>query len=217
MLLYTFVFSVVFESKVENFSLIIFLGLTIWNYFNKVVIASAAIVRKNKGTVAKVYIPKFIFILINMGVAFVKMSVCFGIVIIMMVVVKIQLTTFVFFVIPYLLLLVLLTFGISTILLHIGVFVEDISNVLTIGLRMLFYLSGIFFLISGRFPYPYDQILLKVNPLALLIESIRDSLVLGVEPHWGAMLVWFAIALGLSFLGIHLIYKYENTYVKVIK
>ena len=46
--------------------------------------------------------------------------------------------------------LMVVTFGISTILLHFGIFVEDLFNVTNIVLKLLFYLSGVFYSIGTR-------------------------------------------------------------------
>ena len=61
MLIYTFIASVVFKSSVEYFPVFVFIGLSIWNFFNKMVVASVKLVSSNRDTVTKVYLPKFVF------------------------------------------------------------------------------------------------------------------------------------------------------------
>ena len=48
-----------------------------------------------------------------------------------------------FWALPIMALLVVITFACSTIMLHFGVFVEDLLNVITIVLQLGFYISGI--------------------------------------------------------------------------
>ena len=109
-----------------------------------------------------------------------------------------------------------MTFAFSCILLHYGVYVEDLANVVTVVLKLLFYLTGIFFSIRKRVPYPYSSILLKCNPMALLVDSMRQVLIYQSMPDWGPVVVWFVIGLVLAVVGVRTIYKHENSYVKVM-
>ena len=101
--------------------------------------------------------------------------------------------------------------------MHFGVFIDDLVNVTAIGLKFMFYLSGIFYQISTKVPKPYNTILLCGNPIAFLIKSFRDSLIYCSGVHIIILLAWFGIGIILSIIGIRTIYKYENTYVKVMR
>ena len=111
---------------------------------------------------------------------------------------------------------VTVVFGISCFLLHYGVFVEDLGNVLRIALRLVFYLTGVFWNIMSRLPAPYNNYIGKGNPIAFLITSMRQCVIYGQAPHRKLLLLWFLIGLVLCALGIRKIYKSENSYVKVI-
>ena len=58
MLIYTFIFGYVFKSKEQYFPLYIFIGITIWDFFNRNMTQSVRLVKANKATVSKVYLPK---------------------------------------------------------------------------------------------------------------------------------------------------------------
>jgi len=120
------------------------------------------------------------------------------------------------YVVPILITLVTVVFGISCFLLHYGVFVEDLGNVLRIALRLVFYLTGVFWNIMSRLPAPYNNYIGKGNPIAFLITSMRQCVIYGQAPHRKLLLLWFLIGLVLCALGIRKIYKSENSYVKVI-
>jgi len=57
MLIYTFIFGYVFNSREQYFPVYIFTSLTLWNFFNKTVQSSVRMVRANKQIVSKVYFP----------------------------------------------------------------------------------------------------------------------------------------------------------------
>lgn len=218
MLIYTFIAKVVFKSSVEYFPVFVFIGLSMWTFFNKMISASVKLVVANRDTVTKVYLPKYILIMIKMGVNLFKMFVSFILVAIFMVIYKVPLTWNVLWFFPIIVTLIIFTFGCCTFMLHIGVFVEDLSNVVTIVLRMLFYLTGVFFDISKRIANEvFRVILLDVNPMANLIYNMRNALLYGKGPIGLWTAVWFLIGVLLCILGIKTIYKYENTYVKVMK
>lgn len=216
MLIYTFIFGYVFHSSEPFFPVFIFIGLSMWEFFNRTVNQSVKLMKANKSVVSKVYIPKYILILERIWVNGFKMLISFGIVIFMMIGFKVSFSWYVLYFFPILITLVTFVFGCSTFLVHFGVFVEDLSNIINILLRLLFYLTGIFYHVSTRVPAPYGQLLTKYNPMAFLLESMRESVLYGHSPYLKLLLIWFGFSLLLSAGGIRLIYRNENSYVKVI-
>lgn len=216
MLVYTFIAVIVFRSKIEYFPIFVFIGLTLWDFFNKVVIGSVKIVRNNSSIVTKVYLPKFILVIQKMMVYGFKMMVSCALIILMMLVYRVPITWRIIYFIPVLILLGLLTFGISCLVLHFGVFIDDLFNVMTIVLRLIFYMSGIFYSIGDRLDEPYRSILLNCNPVSMLIESARRCLLYSESPYLHVMGLWAVISILLCIIGIRTIYKYENSYVKVM-
>ena len=216
MLVYTFIAIIVFRSKVQYFPVFVFVGLTMWNFFNKSVLGSVKIIRANSAIVSKVYIPKYMLIIQKMMVNGFKMLVSFALVIIMMFIYRVPVTWNILYMIPILIELALMTFGIGCIVLHFGVFVDDLYNVMQVVLRLMFYMSGIFYSISTRLGEPYRSILLKCNPISMLIESGRMCMLYSQTPYRKLILFWGVVALLLSVIGVKTIYKYENSYVKVM-
>lgn len=218
MLIYTFIANVVFKSNVEYFPVFVFIGLSIWNFFNKMIVASVKLVATNRETVTKVYLPKFILLLVKMGVNLFKMLVSFLLVFLFMAIYKIPITYNVLWFIPILITVIVFTFGACTLVMHVGVFAEDLTNLINIIMRFIFYLTGIFFDLSTRIHnYVYRTILLDLNPIANFIYNMRNVLMYESAPIGIWTLLWFFIGIGLSALGIRTIYKYENTYVKVMR
>ena len=216
MLVYAFISVIVFKATEKYFLAFVFIGLSLWDFFNKTVKQSVKIVSKNSQVVSKVYLPKYILVLVKMGTNGFRMLISFSLVVCMMILYRVPINANILYVIPILLTLFMLTFGVSTILLHFGVFVEDLSNVITVLLRLVFYLSGIFYSIAGRVPSPFNELLLKLNPMALLISDMRNALIYASPIHRKIILAWFVVSTLMSVLGVKLIYKYENSYVKVI-
>lgn len=216
MLIYVFMFGYVFKSNENYFAIFVFVGITMWDFFNKCLLQSVKVIKNNKAIVSKVYIPKFILLFIKIGVNGFKMFISILIVVAMLVVWKVPITWNVLFSIPILITMFVLVFGFSCYLLHYGVFVEDLSNVLNIVLRLVFYLTGVFWNVMERLPAPYNAYVGKGNPIAFLLTAMRDCVIYGKTPNLQVLGIWFAIGLLISILGVRKIYKNENSYVKVI-
>jgi ABC-type polysaccharide/polyol phosphate export permease len=100
--------------------------------------------------------------------------------------------------------------------MHFGVTLNDLGNLTTIGLRMLFYLSGIFYNINEMIGGALAFVLLKLNFIAFCINELRTVTTFGTLPSFIGMLVWLLIGLLLCTIGASIIHKNENSYAKVI-
>ncbi len=215
MLIYTFIFTVVFQNDLAHFPVFIFIGLSMWNFFNGTLKSSVKIVKRNKSVVSRVYFPKYILVLTQLWADAFKMMISFCIVVLMMLFFKVPVSWNVLFFLPIILTLMLFTFGCSCFVMHFGVYVEDLSNVINIALRFLFYLTGIFYSVEGRIK-PYGVYLNNFNPLASLISAMRDCLIYSSTPNLKFLGIWFGISVILSVCGIALVYKEENSYLKAV-
>lgn len=216
MMVYVFIAMVIGSSKIHYFEVFVFIGLSMWNFFNKTITDSVKIVSSNSSIVSKVYIPKYMLIISTLMQYAFKMLISFSLVVVMMIVRRVPVTINYLYFIPIMITLFLVTFGISTIVAHFGVFIEDLKNVIQIVLRLAFYLSGIFYMIEDKLDPPISTLLLKFNPSACLIQECRNVLLYDKGMRIELVLAWFVMGVILSVIGINTIYKYENSYVKVI-
>lgn len=216
MLVYTFMVQIVFKTSEQYFPVFVFVGLSCWDFFNRCVSGSVKLIHNNRAIVSKVYLPKYILLLSKSFVYVFKALISFALVFILMIIFKVPITIHV---LNFFLIFVVLYFisnGISSILLHFGVFVQDLSNIVTILLKLMFYLSGIFYSIPDRIPSPFKEVVLNLNPIAFIINEFRQVLIYGQMPNYLGLGIWFAISCVLIYIGVSVISKYENSYVKVL-
>ena len=216
MLVYYLIFVNILGRDQEYYVVFIYTGSLIWSYFERCTLFDVQAVRLNRDIVTKTYLPKPILIIQNMLFNSFKMLISIAILIILMAVQGVRPTPYILFVIPLLILLQLFTFGIGLILMHFGVFVDDLSHALRILMRIFFYLAGVFYDLTKILPGKWGEILVRVNPMAAVIHNVRGALLYGLMPDWITVGIWFAVSALLCVIGIRLSYKYENTYVKVI-
>ncbi len=216
MLVYMFIAAIVFKSSEKAFPIYVFCGLTVWDFFNRNALGSIKLVRGKAGIISKVYLPKYVLVLSRMMQNGVKMLISLGLIAVLMPFFHLPFTWQILHTIPVFLMLFFLTFGVSTILMHFGVFVDDLYNIMQALFRLVFYMSGIFYSIKDRLPEPYNRILLKGNPVAFCMESLRQILIYQTAPQYKYIFIWTAIGIVLSAFSVWLVYRYENSYVKVI-
>lgn len=216
MLVYAFVQIAIFGNAAEYLASFLFIGLTSWNFFNACISSSIRMIKRYQGIISKVYVPKYVFLLSNMLVNGFKSLISFLLILVSLVIYRVPFSPHMFWCIPYALILFLVTFGLSCILLHSGVFFDDLANIVPIGLRMLFFLSGIFYDLEGRLAGGLGWVMEYLNPVAHVILQLRRTMLHGYCADLLWLLIWLVVGLALSALGIALIYRYERRYVKTI-
>ncbi len=216
MLIYTFVFGVVFKNDTKYFASFVFIGLTAWDFFNRMINGSVKLIINNRDLVTKVYIPKYILLLSKSFTYLFKMGISIVIAFLLMMYQHVPITWHMIFIIPLIILLYVFSFGVGLILMHFGVTFNDLANLTNIGLRMLFYVSGVFYNIKKRLKGNLSNILLFANPIAFIMNELRKVLIYGKLPNFMFMGIWLLVGLLLCTLGVHVIHKNENSYAKVI-
>ena len=216
MLIYASVFGMIFESSEKYYPIFIFIGNTFWTFFSRTLSNSVSLIKQNQTIISKVYLPKFILLMTDMGVNGFKFLLNIGIVFIMIICFRIPITATCLYIIPIVIDLFLVSFAISTFLMHFGVYVEDLTYAVGILINMLMFFSGVFYSVEERLDYPIGMIMGKVNPIAFIMTAARQALIYGTAPDLGLIGIWFLIGIVLSAIGIAILYKKENNYAKVI-
>ncbi len=214
MLIYTFIFGYVFGSSEPNFSVFVFIGLIMWNFFSRNVSYSVNAISLNLPIITRVYLPKYMLLATQILVNGFKLMVSYGITFVMILLFRIPLTVHILWAVPLLFLLFLFTFAVGTFLMHYGVYVKDLSHVVGIVLNMMMYLSGVFYSMN-RLPAPFDGLLGTFNPMAFLMSAMRDALLYGTMPDWGVYFGWLCASLVIAAVGLYTIYYNENAYAKI--
>ena len=216
MLVYYLIFVNILGKGQPYYVVYIYTGTLIWSYFNRCVLFAVSAVRLNRDIITKTYVPKPILLLSNMLFNSIKMLISAAILAVLFAVQGVPLAWSILWVLPLLVLLQMLTFGFCLILLHFGVFVEDLAHAIRIVMNIVLYLTGVFYDLRTVLPAPWGSILVRVNPLAMIISAVRDSMLYGKTPDLITAAVWLVLSAALCAIGLRLCYRYENTYVKVI-
>ena len=222
LLVYTFVFSVIFkarwntsgnESKTD-FAIILFSGLIVFNLFSEIVNRAPGLITSNVNYVKKVVFPLEILPWVALGSALFHAVISLLVLLFVQFVLKFSLPwTRIFF--PLALLpLVFASVGLAWFLSALGVFIRDVGQITGIFTTILMFMSAVFYPVSAL-PEQYQGIL-RLNPLVLIINESRKSLVLGELPDWISILIALLISLAIAFLGFWWFQKVRKGFADVI-
>lgn len=216
MIIYSFVFGIIFKNNEPYFASFVMVGLAAWDFFNRMITGSVKLIINNRDLVTKVYIPKYILLFSKSLTYLFKMMISLTLAFGLMLFQHVPLTWNLLFIPLILIVLYVITFGIGMILMHFGVSFNDLGNLTNIFLRMVFYLSGIFYNIRTRLKGVLGFVLLRINPAAFCMNELRKVTVFGTLPSFKWLALWLVVGLLLCAYGIHVIHKNENSYAKVI-
>lgn len=216
MLVYVIVFGKLMGNSIENYACYIFASLLMWNYFNKILNYSVKLVRSNRDILTKVYVPKYVLLISNMILNFYKLIFSMMVLVAMMIIFRVSISFAILWMIPCYIVMMLLAFGLGMILLHYGVFVDDLGYAVGILLNMIMYLSGIFYDPISGLSYPLNILMISLNPAAMFIDGMREALLYGRITCVPLIILWFFISIIIAYVGVHIVYKNENSYAKVV-
>jgi lipopolysaccharide transport system permease protein len=222
LLVYTFVFSVVFKARWEGsttgshaeFALALFAGLIAFDIFSETILTAPHLIIRNPNYVKKVVFPLEILPVSTLGSALVNSMFSLIILLLSAAIVRGTISwTIVFLPLMYLP-LVFLCLGLSWFLASLGVFIRDIGHLLGVVIRILFFLTPIFYPISA-IP-PNFQIVLYLNPLTFIVNHFRRVLLWGQIPDWTEYLFVTVLMLFVCILGYVWFMKSKKTFADVV-
>lgn len=190
---YTFVFSFVFKARgwghmeltqTGAYPIIMFCGIAAYNLFSEGVNSSCNLIVSNPNFVKKVIFPLEILVVSQVAAVFAVGFLWFLLVLIGVIAVFHHISCTVLLLPVILLPLLFMTLGLSFLVSSLQVFLRDTRYVVAVLLQMLFYMTPIFYsldLLPGKW-----QNVLRLNPLVPVVDSVRDVVVFGKFPAWGA-------------------------------
>ena len=234
-IVYTFIFSVVFQvpaqvgepSGLDNYALWLVCGLLPWMFFNSTVTVGVRSIVDNANLVQKVYFPRLVLPLSLTAAGLVNWT-------FEMTVLVIALSIFGAFVLPWLplvivfmLLLAVFVSGLSMILAVANVFFRDLAYLLTVILQFWFYLTPILYPLSlvqaqsdkwgGLLGTPVTlEMLYRLNPLEPFVAIFRALLYHNTFPELSSVLVAAVWAVAAFAAGLWYFTKTEKRLAELI-
>lgn len=213
MAVYFLVFGVIMKRGTPDFVQFLFVGLVPWRWLHTGVMHGANSILSERSLMQQVYLTKLVFPVVSFLTDTFKFLVVF-----LLVIAFVWVSGFApnvtYLALPLVLgVQFLLVAGLAILFAGIGPLVPDIRIVLDNLVRLWFFLSGVFYDMD-RFSES-AQVYLRMNPMAVLLESYRDILLYGQWPDF-ARLGWFSL-LSVAILagGVAVVRRFEYVYPKL--
>ena len=174
------VFSTILKNNIENFPIYLILSLTMYNMFTRGTTLSIESMLAKAGIIKSVYIKREIFSISSNLTTFFMMLIEFIIVIFFIIIFQFTPTITVIMIPIYVILLGVFTLGVSLPLSALNIRLRDTRIIWAVITQALFFLTPIFYKIEFL-PEPLST-LVRLNPLALLMELAHDALLFNMWP-----------------------------------
>jgi len=190
-------------------------SLILWKALAVSIRSSSLILIKKHKLLNQVYLPKYIFPIVQVITSGAKYLIILSALLIasfffgMTYTINILWLPFVLFVFAT------LAIGASLLVSAITPFIPDFKHVVPQLLQVSFYGSGVIFNAS-MIPEKYIP-LLKFNPLFNCFEAYKSVIVFGRPPDFKTLLVSLAIGVGLGLIGFFMLFKYDKEYPKLLR
>ena len=227
MLVYFFVFGVLFRAMLGSrrpidFMLYLFAGILVFRFVEGTASLATNCIRSNRGIIHEIAFPKAVFpIAITLSRLY---DFCWGLVVFVTSLLLAHVWPTVNYLWMPLLLVITLIFaaGAALFVASLGAFFADTSNIVTVAMRFLFYVSPVFYFVRDRGGHPaqlHNEVVrfwyLK-NPVACLMECYRDALLWGVPPQTSLLVYAAAFALVFWIVGFMVFSATEGHFAKYV-
>ncbi|MFJ4289065.1 ABC transporter permease [Cupriavidus sp. NPDC089707] len=207
LLVYTFVFSIVFQShwgkesagNKGSFALILFSGLITFSVFSEAISRAPGLVTSNVNYVKKVVFPLEILPIVSLASVIFHVAISFAILLFAFLVIEgVPPPTVILF--PVILVpLIFFVLGVSWVLASIGVYLRDVQQTMTLLVTVTMFMTPIFYPLEAL-PVRFRHYL-EYNPMAYFVEEARRVLVFGLQPHWSAFVLALMLSFGVAYIG----------------
>jgi lipopolysaccharide transport system permease protein len=205
---YTLVFGTIFNGRFTqsgketaiDFALGLFCGMNLFNFFVEVVSRSPSLILSNPNFVKKVVFPLEILPVVAVLAALFHLAIATIPLILGLLIVHGSVPWGALLLVPIVVPLILATLGTSWLLAALGVFVRDLQAAVTPAITILMFLSCIFYPLTAV-PQTLRPFI-ELNPMADLIQSGRDAVMLNAIPDWKVWIGLFGSGIILYGLGL---------------
>ena len=184
-LIYSIIFSHLMKSKVGGFdgeygyAIFLCLGIIPWTFFSELLLRTTNVFIDNAHLIKKISIPKFVFPIICLGSSLFNFFVFYFLFIVFAFSVGVNPVIIILNIFVPLFFLSLMGISIGLTLALLNVFIRDVTNIVSIGLQFLFWLTPIVYNLNAL-PENFRG-WLYLNPLSICIIASQNALVSGLS------------------------------------
>lgn len=201
MIVMSLIFSTMFRHSIENFPIYYLTGMLFWDLFSGATNSAMTALVDNKMLLIKAKLPKHTFILSRIYTSLVNLGYTCIAYVLMLIVFRVKLSWTMLLLPVDILFALIFAMGIGYILAVMYVFFADIKYLYSVVLRILMYLSAIFYPITSL-PEAMQNFI-SCNPLYVIIFFARTCVMNGQVPaggEWIKLISWSGISFALGMI-----------------
>lgn len=205
---YAIIFPLILKNTIDNYVVFLCVGLIPWTFFTASISQSSSTFLANGNIVKKVYFPREILpisvvtsTLVNFLIStiiIIAFSLCYGM----------GLSFYILLYPVVAIIQYIFQLGLSFIVSAVTVYLRDIEYFIAIALQVLFYATPIVYS-PETIPSEF-QFIMKINPMAYLINAYRSIFYEHTMPDLGGLLIIFVISLAILILGYYIFKKLQK-------
>lgn len=210
LLVYSFVFPYILRVSVENYTIFMMVALVPWTFFTTAIQIGTGSILAEAGIIKKVYFPREIIPISVVLSAMVNFLITCIIMFIFIIVTGVGFTPYLLLFPVIVLIQTIFTLAFTFVLSALTVYIQDIGHFVQIVLMLAFYGTPIVYTLESL-PAKF-QAIMRLNPMAQVIEMYRDILFYHNTPNFNAIGILFGISLILLVLGYKVFKKLEKRF-----
>ncbi len=210
LLVYSFVFPYILRVEVEHYTIFMMVALVPWTFFTTAVQVGTGSIIAESGIIKKVYFPREIIPLSVVISALVNFLITCIIMFLFILISGVGFTPYVLLFPVIVLIQTIFTLGFTFILSAITVYIQDIGHFVSIFLMLLFYATPIVY--NGELLPAKFQWVIKLNPMAQVINAYRDILFYHNTPDYKGIGILALVSLAILIIGYQIFQKLKRNF-----
>ena len=214
-LVYAIIFPIVLKTNQDNYVTFLIIGMLPWTFFTTAINQGTFTVVGNAGIIKKVYFPREILPISVVTSGLINFMISCLIIFIFLIISGLGFSWYALLLPLIVIIQYILTLGIVFITSAINVYIRDAEYIINFILTMLFYATPILYS-SDLFVNSNLSWIIKLNPMATLINSYRDVLFYQTLPNMNSLLIVLVGSIILLFIGIMVFKKLEKGFAEEV-
>ncbi len=201
LLVYTFVFSIVMKTGIEQYYLFLFVTLTPWIFFSTCLTGGSSCIWTQQEMVKKIYFPREVLPISFVLSQFVNMLLSFLVVFVVLIFSGREINVLALLCLPIIMLVeLLLGFGIAFLTSAITVYLRDLEYVFSIVAMAWQFMSPVMYSVEQ---VPEEvKVVFNMNPLTPVLVAYRDILYKGEVPQLNTLIQAICFGIILFVIGV---------------
>lgn len=212
MMVLSFVFSMLFDQKVENYAVYLLCGQVIFNFMSEATSMAIGSITLNGSLIKKTYVPKYIFTVSKVTSSLINLLLSLVALAIMVVATGVKLTIYMLFFPVVILQVYIFSLGFGLFLAQAAVFFRDVQYIYSVLLTAWMYATPVIYDIS-ILPESFRHIVQYYNPMTYYITQFRDAMLFGQAPEAYLVYGGFAIAIVFLIVGMWSFQRSQNKFI----